>query len=361
MFSKLALALVALPVAFALSPLGTAEARAQVSQTPSSSATVAQIAPSPYFENRVVTLPSQAKVHAEIHRGAPGRATFVLVNGLVYDVARWNPLANKLAARGYTVVRYSFVAQPESLRLLEKEEAPKFIKTGLDMKDLSEELTQVLEQLQITDRIHLVGLSYGASIAAEYASTHQDRIAATILISPLVVPLDFYNAGGRGLRAWLNTVRFWEDTPCDLYGKINPFLCMARDFWYDSFYSYFYQNVLQTRVKTIPEGVGEALYKKSIFHLVRAARDFDLRSYASRMTDVHFLIASDDEVHLKADQLRAWDEVSAEERRSLVTFEGAKHAIPDEAPGRAADVLSSIAEKNPELQKGGSFKIPADR
>lgn len=336
-------------------------ASAQASQTPTSSNVSVAAAPSPYFETQVVTLPNQALVHAEIHRGLPGKATFVLVNGLVYDISRWNPLANQLAARGYTVVRYAYAAQPESLRLLPSGEAPKFMKAGIEMKELSEELTQVLEQLKMTDRIHLVGLSYGASVAAEYAATHQERIEATIFISPLVVPLDFYNAGGRALRAWLNTVRFWEDTPCDLYGKINPFLCLAKDFWYDSFYAYFYQNFLQTRVQKIPEGVDAALYKKAIFHLVRASRDFDLRSYASRLTDVHIMIASKDEANLKRDQLASWNEVSPDERRSLVTFEGAQHAIPDEAPGRAADLMSSIAEKNPELQKGQAWQIPADR
>jgi pimeloyl-ACP methyl ester carboxylesterase len=331
----------------------------------SASASAALAAPlvesAPYFEPKVITLPDQSRLHAEIHRGQPGKATFVLVNGLVYDIARWNPVADALAARGYTVVRYAFVGQPESLRLLAKDESPRFMQKGLELKDLSEELTQVLEQLGITERIHLVGLSFGATAAAEYASTHQDRVEATILISPMVVPLDFYDAGGRSIRAWLNTVRYWEDTPCDLYGKINPFLCLARDYWYDSFYAYIYQNYLATRVKTTPEGLDPSTYKKSIFHLVRATRDFDLRSYASRMTNVHFMIASQDEAHLKTDQLKVWNEVSPEERRSLTTFEGAKHAIPDEAPGRTADLLSSIAEKTPELQSGQQWQVPADR
>ena len=318
----------------------------------------------PAFEKRVVTIGDNVKVYTEISRGDASKPVFVLLNGLIYDIRRWDPLAQSLAAQGYTVIRYAFSGQPENLRLLEKGATPKFFATGLSLQMLAEELDQVVTALQVNvapHQLNLVGLSYGASVAAEYAVRYPDKVDATIFVSPLVIPLDYYNVGGKSIRAWLGAVRFWEDSPCDFYGVVNPWLCSARDYWYDSFYNYFYEHYLFERVQGTPNGVDESIYKKSVFHLVRAARDFDLRGYAPRLSNVHILVAGGDDPQLRSDQQQTWNEVPATERRSFIVFKGAQHALPDVAPLTTADILSAIARKQPELQSGGQYEVDADR
>lgn len=311
-------------------------------------------------ESKVV-VSNDERIYVEIARGKSAQAVFVLFNGLVYDMRRWDPLADALARQGHTVIRYAFRGQPENLSLLKKGEDPKFFQSGLELSTLAEDLDVVLEKLGVTQKVHLVGLSYGASVAAEYAVAHPDKVESTIFISPLVIPLDYYDPNGRGLRVWLGSVRFWENAPCDFYGAVNPWLCIARDYWYDSFYNYLYENYLFQRVQAAPEGIDATTYKKSIFHLVRAVRDFDLRGYASRLSDVHLFVASKDDKALLADQLQAWDEVAKDERRSLWVFEGAEHALPDQAPLRAAEALGAIARKSPETQSGKRLSVKADR
>ena len=308
------------------------------------------------YKSTTVTLDNQAKVYAEIHRGLPGKATFVLLNGLVYDMQRWNRLSDALADQGFTIVRYAYEAQPESL-MLAPNETPPFLVRGLELKDLSNELTSVLNKFQVKDKIQLVGLSYGSTVATEFAATHPQQIASLILMSPLIVPLDSYEPQGQGLRVWLNSVRFWEDSPCQMYGAINPWLCMARDYWYDSFYNYFYENYLGERVQKSPEGIDPAIYKKAVFHLVRATRDFDLRSYSGHLPNVHFLIASEDEANMVRDQKDSWSRIPQAQQRSFITFEGAHHALPDEAPLRTAEVLTAIAN----AQQGRVSTVQADR
>lgn len=300
------------------------------------------------------------KIHAEINRGKSTGATFVLVNGLIYDLSRWDRLTAELTRHGHTVIRYSFSAQPESLRLLKDDESPVFFANGLELEILSFELESVLEAFDVKEKIQLVGLSYGASVAAEFAKQSPEKIDNLIMMSPLVIPLENYEPQGRNLRVWLNSVRFWENAPCDFYKYVNPWLCSAKDFWYDSFYRAIYEPYLSNRVKNTPADIDPAIFKKSVFHLVRAARDFDLRGYGRDLSNVHFLVGKEDEPQLKSDQEEAWREISRQQQRSFIIFRGVHHAIPDESPLVAGQILNAIAAGDERLKNGSRFEIDND-
>lgn len=316
------------------------------------------------LETRVLNIETKAgreKIHVEISRGQNARPIFVFLNGLVYDLHRWDAVTDELIRQGATVVRYAFSGQPENLRLLGKGEDPAFFTHGLELADLTEELNQVISQIGLTGRVNIVGLSYGASVAADFATRHPERVDSLILLAPLVIPLESYDTNGRWLKAWLNSVRFWENAPCDFYGAINPFFCQARDYWYDSFYDSFYRRYLDDRIQRIPSDLDPTLYKKSIFHLVRAVRDFDLRSYANLLHDTHLVIAGADSADLRHDQERVWSDVRSEQRRSLTIIRDVEHALPDTAPKRTAEILRAIGEKRPELQNGKRFEVSGDQ
>lgn len=321
---------------------------------------VAAARTAPQFVSSVVRLQNGTQIETHIHRGKSRAPTFVLLNGLVYSTNRWANVSAQLAMSGATVINFAFSPQPENLRLLQQNETPKFLARGIELKDLASEVNEVLNILGVNEKVHVVGLSYGASVASEFSLRYASRVEATIFVSPLIIPLDYYDNGGRNLRAWLNTVRFWENTPCDIYGSINPWLCQATDYWYDSYFNYFYEQYLAKRVKDVPQGIAPELYKKSIFHLVRASRDFDLRTIAPRLKNVHMFVASEDDAPLLADQDRAWSEVPAAQQRSFVVFRGAQHALPDEAPGRLTDLLTLVARKDASVTQGARIQVPAD-
>ncbi|MEK7358417.1 MAG: alpha/beta hydrolase [Bdellovibrionota bacterium] len=291
----------------------------------------------------VVTLRDGSKGVVEIVDGKPNAPVFVLLNGLVYDTHRWDPVTANLAKTGATVIRSAYAPQPENLRLLKAGEEPLYFKKGLELSKMAHDLADVLDSQGISTPVQLVGLSYGSSVATEFARLYPSRVANLVLIAPLVIPLDNYNPGGRSLKIWLDSVRFWENTPCSMYGSINPWLCVGQNFWYDSLYDYVYGTYLRERVKSIPPGVDEAVYKKAIFHLVRAARDFDLKLETPRLNNVYMLVAEGDDAPLLVDQAAAWKATRAKERNAFVVFDGARHALPDEAPGRTAEVLVEIA------------------
>ncbi|MCM2281321.1 MAG: alpha/beta hydrolase [Bdellovibrionaceae bacterium] len=301
------------------------------------------------------------RVHVVINRGEPNQETFVFLNGLIWESARWQTVSEMLNAKGHTIIRMPFRLQPESLRLLRRGEEPKVFAQGTTAAHMAEDLRDVLAALKIRSRIQLVGLSYGGTVASEFSVQFPKAVANTVLISPLVVPLDHYDPSGQYLRTWLSTVRFWENATCDMYSMWNPFLCAHRDYWYNTFYDAIYERFLIDRVQNVPRDLNPAIYKKSVFHLVRAVRDFDLNVYTPKIARLHLMLASRDERALFEDQARVWAQTPKANKKSLVVFVGAQHGLPVESPVRTSEWLEAIAVNAPELQQGRSFKVRADR
>ena len=297
-------------------------------------------------------------IYTEIAKAKPAKApVVVLLNGLIYDITRWNPMSEQLANSGVTVIRLSFSAQPESLLLLKKNDSPAFLKDGLELETLSDDVTQVLKHHGVKSKVTVVGLSYGGTVATTFAKLNPKRVKDLVLLSPLVIPLDRYDSAGQSLRTYLDTVRFWENAPCLTYGWMNPWLCTTTAYWYDPFYNHFYENYLNVRVQRTPAGLDEGVYKKSVFHLVRATRDYDLRNEVKSLKNVHMVVSGSEEEKLKVDQLKAWSMVPAAERRSLAEFTGVVHALPDEAPSATAEWIKAIVDGDEDLQTGTEYTV----
>jgi pimeloyl-ACP methyl ester carboxylesterase len=299
----------------------------------------------------------ERRIYTEISRGSATAPVVVLLNGLIYELNRWAPVADTLADSGLTVVRLSYSPQPESLLLMKEGETPSFIARGLELPVLAEDVKKVLDYYRINRSVTIVGLSYGGTVATEFAKQYPKQVKNLVLLSPLVVPLDTYQTSSAPLRAMLDSVRFWETAPCAAYGWINPWLCSSTDFWYDSFYNYFYENYLNMRVASTPAGIDPAVYKKAVFQLVRAARNYDLKTEIVGLKNIHLVVASDDEPNLKADQLRAWTLIPKSERRSFAEITGVKHALPDEAPAATAGWIGAIAKDAADMQHGEEWIV----
>lgn len=300
-------------------------------------------------------------IYTEIFRAPKKNApTVILLNGLIYDINRWNPMSEELANSGVTVIRMSFSAQPESLLLMnEFAQTPKFLtsKDGLTLELLADDVLEVLKTHGVKSKVTVVGLSYGSTVATTFAKLNSKRVKDLVLLSPLVIPLDRYDASGHTLRTYLDTVRFWENAPCLTYGWLNPWLCTATDYWYDTFYNHFYENYLNVRVARTPAGIDAALYKKSVFHLVRATRDYDLRNEVKSLKNVHMVVSGSEEARMKADQLKAWSMIPSPEKRSLAEFTGVQHALPDEAPSATAGWIKAIVDGDQDLQGGTEYTV----
>ncbi|MFJ6081366.1 alpha/beta fold hydrolase [Streptomyces sp. NPDC092369] len=105
--------------------------------------------------------------------GAPN-ATVVLVHGLLTDslASYYFTIGPPFAAAGLDVVMYD-------LRGHGRSERPA---SGYTLDDNLDDLEALLDTLEVTGPVHLVGNSYGGTIAFGYAARHPQRAASVSLI-----------------------------------------------------------------------------------------------------------------------------------------------------------------------------------
>lgn len=106
--------------------------------------------------------------------GRPATATVVLVHGLLTDslASYYFTVAPAFAAAGLDVVMYDLRGHGRSERPAE----------GYTLDDNVDDLEALLERLGVTGPVHLVGNSYGGTIAFGFAARRPERAASVSLI-----------------------------------------------------------------------------------------------------------------------------------------------------------------------------------
>lgn len=303
------------------------------------------VSPLAQAESGFVKLKSGHELYVDYQAPRPGKPTFVLVNGLVYDLGRWQDFARPLAEEGYGLLRYYFRGQLKTLRQELKHGRPEFFDRGLTPESFANELAELMDTLKINKGI-VVGLSYGAGIAAAFGEAHPERVEKLIFLAPLVISLDRYDAQGNWIHQNLQAMRlFWGP----LWGS----------YVYDQYYNWIYRHYLDQRLgeNRVPAEMADVpdAYKEAIFHQVRAMRDFDLRQYRfeALANRVHLVLASREEAPALADQFRAWR--NFREGASVTYLSPSSHAIPDDTGRLAAYLADQIASGSPRFTEGAAF------
>ncbi|MFG1918869.1 alpha/beta fold hydrolase [Micromonospora sp. NPDC048898] len=133
--------------------------------------------------------------------GSAGRgdrpATLVMIHGMASDsLASWYfTLAKPLADAGLRVLMYDLRGHGHS------ERPP----TGYALDDFVDDLSAMLTELDVTDPVHLLGNSFGGTIAFGYAIRHPDRVASVAAIE-----------SSPPTRAWMSRVARRLDRATDL-------------------------------------------------------------------------------------------------------------------------------------------------
>ncbi|WP_329415572.1 alpha/beta hydrolase [Streptomyces sp. NBC_00704] len=106
--------------------------------------------------------------------GRPATATVVLVHGLLTDslASYYFTVAPAFAAAGLDVVMYDLRGHGRSERPAR----------GYTLDDNIDDLEALLDRLAVTGRVHLVGNSYGGTIAFGFAARRPERAASVSLI-----------------------------------------------------------------------------------------------------------------------------------------------------------------------------------
>lgn len=109
------------------------------------------------------------------------RGTALLIPGYTSSADTFNPILEDLANRGYTVISFSQRGQclstgPDSVE-------------GYELARLGQDVLELLEALGITEKVHLLGHSFGGIVAIEAVLQNPERFAS----------LTMWNSGPRNM------------------------------------------------------------------------------------------------------------------------------------------------------------------
>ena len=288
--------------------------------------------------------------------GESEKPVVVLVNGLVYHYDRWDPVVEVLKGQGYPVLRYYFRGQHQTLvNELKQKGGPTYAIDGITSEKMGDELAELLAVMKLTKPVVVVGLSYGAHVAAQFAERHPKQVLHLSFFAPLVKSLDKYDPQGAFLSWNLEQIKFW-------WGPV------LGPTFYEYAYRVIYRGYLDQRV--MPENTPLEFrdhpheYKEALFHLVRAARDFDLTKFKFAKLNprsVSFFLAQEESAAVFKDQQLSANNLKARNLRSLIYLPQSSHAIPDSQGGPAAQILVQVLRGESGLAQGNSFVLRAGR
>ncbi|MEX2981095.1 alpha/beta fold hydrolase [Streptomyces sp. C36] len=109
-----------------------------------------------------------------VRLGPVGQGTVVLVHGMVTDnlTSYYFTVAPALAAAGHDVVMYDQRGHGRSERPA----------TGYRLEDFTDDLAALLDRTDTTGPVHLIGNSFGGTVAFDYALRHPDRVASLLVV-----------------------------------------------------------------------------------------------------------------------------------------------------------------------------------
>lgn len=146
------------------------------------------------------TMLSRGMVHYEHNVVNPDGPTAVMIHGITVPMVVWNKTVPALNEAGINTLRMDLYGRGYSDRPKAKYGAQFYI----------QQVTELLDSLNISDPIDIIGISMGGAIATNVSHTHPERIRSVTLIAPAISyrseegPEYAWRRLGRGLKAILN-------------------------------------------------------------------------------------------------------------------------------------------------------------
>ncbi len=290
------------------------------------------------FEGFVETS-SGSEMFVKYQKAKPGFDTFVFINGLVYEVEKWEPVTKQLTEKGYGVLHYEFEGQYRTFQqsMDSHNGEPQWMSDGLTTMYLSIQLNDVLSFFNLKN-IQLIAHSYGTSIATSYMIEHSSNIKNVVFMAPLVIPLENYHSQGQMLHTWFDYLELW--------GPIGSYW---SNYYYDLIYKWYYQQ--QPSSRDYDFGEWEEKYYISVFHQVKAVKKYNLNVVLETLNNKKalFLTAENENETYLPDQQLAWKNLPANQRGSLVHIRDANHDIPQSSVQFLAKYLEMLSQHDSKI------------
>ncbi len=266
---------------------------------------------------------------------APGKPIIVLLNGLTYRVGLWDRFVRELKGEGLGILRYDPIGMGETM----KKYGPPT--RAVTITEQVADLNRLLIALGITQKVHVLGLSYGGGMAIEFAATFPHKIAT-------VIPEAAYTGPLKGQVDQIKT----QIALTRAAFPFNP----ATD---RQLYSYFLRQSVFTTYWISERVALEHPYKlESIFQLADGATDFRASDFVNQLPKgtLHQIDAGKDQ-YITPDVPQAfWDSLPLDVRASRMILDHSEHKIPEAMPSISAEWVKLIINGDKRLQNGNTWR-----
>lgn len=269
-----------------------------------------------------------------------GRPTVVVLNGLTYDIRNWDRMMPELRRPGNGILRLDPMGQGRTL----ENHGP--AKQPIDLADQSKDLAALLDRMNIRERVHLLGLSYGGGWAMSFAAAYPERVKNIILMAPFIASMPDQESM---IKMAIDMTR--------LTFPFNP----ASD---DELYEYFLKALVYSTYPLAESDILKHPYRlEAVYRMIQHIRKMDIPALTRLLTDqtVHLIVASKDKYVPQAILDQFWNELATRFKASRLDIKQAEHKVPESTPNFAAGWINQILAGNAEIKDGRAFKGDASK
>lgn len=299
-----------------------------------------------------VKINSERELFVDWTYAQANKPTVVLINGLTYSTKQWNDFTENLAEKGIGVLRYDPQGMGETLLKY----AP--ILENISYETQVDDLKALLKVLKITQKVNLVGLSYGGGIGIAFAAKYPESVKNLIAMAPYTAPVATQDEWVRS-QVWLTRKTVPWNTASD-----------------EALYEFYFRQMVYMTYPSVEPVVLENPYKlEATFRMAIGIRPLIAKDVIGKLPagSFHLIIAGSDQ-YIQRDVLEDfWKSVPENVRGSKTIMNNVEHKIPEAAPQFSAlyveKILSeSIFSSGKEFDAdpvsgrvkfdGGSFDLP---
>lgn len=212
-------------------------------------------------------------VEINYHLDGEGQETIVLLNGIMMSTASWADFVSIYTKNNYRLLRVDFRDQG----LSDKYEEDYDISIHVD------DLRALLTELNINEKIHLLGVSYGGMVAMLFALKYPELLSSLILSNTVARVTNYLQA----------VSDLWEEAAKFNNGKLFFKLSMPL-IYSDDFYNRRL-DWLKEREKTF-DGLLDESWFESLIRLSKSSKEFDVTDKIGQIQLPTLLIAGNRDI-----------------------------------------------------------------
>ncbi len=255
----------------------------------------------------------------------PNKPTVILINGLTYSTKQWGDFTDHLVAQGIGVLRYDPQGMGETLLKY----AP--VMENITYDNQVDDLKALLKALKITQKVNLVGLSYGGGIGIAFAAKYPGSVKNLIAMAPYTAPVATQDEWVRS-QVWLTRKTVPWNTASD-----------------EALYEFYFRQLVYLTYPSVEPVVLENPYKlEATFRMANGIRPLIAKNVVGKLPagSFHLIIAGSDQYIQREVLEDFWKSVPESVRGSKTIMNNVEHKIPEAAPKFSALYVEKILSKS---------------